>query len=67
MASVCTLALGLANTGEACQIHACKGFAFSASRRGNGRATVFRAREGGGVTHTLLPAPAPTVSQPLAS
>ena len=32
MASVCTLALGLANAGEACQIHACKGFAFSASR-----------------------------------
>ena len=28
MASVCTLALGLANTGEACQIHACKASPF---------------------------------------
>lgn len=67
MASVCTLTLGLANAGEACQIHACKGFAFSASRRGHSRATVFRAREGGGGTHTLLPASTLTVSQPLAS
>ena len=56
MASVCTLALGLANAGEACQLHACKGFAFSASRRGHGRATVLGARAGGGGTHTLLPA-----------
>ena len=70
MASVRTLALGLANAGEACQVHACKAFAFSAARMGRGRAqgdTMLRASRGGG-THALLPpTPPPLISQPSAS
>lgn len=66
MASVYTLTLGLANAGEACQIHACKGFAFSASRRPKQQSHRVQAREGGGGTHTSC-LPPPSLSPSLCS